>query len=78
LRFGIFNRAEPISSASIETAVSCSNSTKEACVTAIGLFTNRGRSPLATVTTEDKGDGKFSEHDVLFESIQIINFEALI
>jgi hypothetical protein len=45
-------------------------------VTALGLFTNRGRSFLATAPTEAKEQGVYSKDGVLFNTIEVVNLEV--
>jgi hypothetical protein len=45
-------------------------------LTAIGLFTNRGRSFLATAPTEAKAQGAYSKDGVLFNTIDVVNVEV--
>ena len=48
---------------------------KQPRVLAVGLFTNRGRSFLATAPTQSKGDGKYSKDGVTFEQVEVTHFD---
>ena len=53
-----------------------SDQDKQRRVLALGLFTNRGRSFLATAPTESKADKKYSKDGVTFEQVEVVHFDG--
>jgi len=49
---------------------------KQPRILAVGLFTNRGRSFLATAPTESKSDSKYSKDGVIFERVEVTHFDG--
>ncbi|KAF2656901.1 hypothetical protein K491DRAFT_354908 [Lophiostoma macrostomum CBS 122681] len=74
LHFGPFNAGERVISASIETGVRTGDSEKR--VLAIGLFTNRGRSFLATARTDADNDGKYNKDGTFYEKVEVAHFDG--
>jgi len=74
--FDSFASGERIISASIETGIRSSDQDKQPRVLAVGLFTNRGRSFLATAPTEPKSDSKYSKDNVIFERVEVTHYDG--
>ncbi|KAF2442344.1 hypothetical protein P171DRAFT_314280, partial [Karstenula rhodostoma CBS 690.94] len=74
--FGPFDVGERITSASVETGVRSTDHDNQPRVTAIGLFSNRGRSLVATAQTEARGQGTYLKDGVLYNTIHITNVEV--
>ncbi|KAF2741957.1 hypothetical protein M011DRAFT_462809 [Sporormia fimetaria CBS 119925] len=72
--FGPFRPGERIVSASLEAGVRSSE--KQPRVTAIGFFTNRGRSFLATAPTESKSEKKYTKDHQEFESVEVVHYDG--
>ncbi|CAI6340662.1 unnamed protein product [Periconia digitata] len=73
---GPLKYSERISFVSIETGELVHNGEADIRVTAIGLYTNRGRCLIATAPTETMGDGRFRKHALEYQNIRLVNVEA--
>lgn len=69
--FGPLKSGERVVSSSVELGIRSSDTNKQPRVTALGIFTNRGRSFLATAPTESVENGKYMKNGVAYESVTV-------